>query len=255
MISKFFTTTVLPDIPASTQHTAAFAADDLLFDWTRFSIPRGPSRLVGLQIRIRGVSVVTPGAFDLVFVKSRDPKFRDNASGLAPDTLGTENAAIATGGNFRWKNEVVGLISVVAGDWNDAAMIVMYTAQPAITGREIVFQSEPASAAKALEGSVGYDTFYVAGIAQSAVDFRTTLDANGISATGQKEVTCDTVSVVKAFAHGDVIHDEDDRLIGTIQTTDSATAFTCQDNLSNATVDDKKLYNLNPIHLILSLEK
>ena len=70
-MGKFFTRTVKPDITASEQHTAAFAADDLLFDWAAFDVPKGASRLVGITALIRGTSGAdqTARAFDLLFAK------------------------------------------------------------------------------------------------------------------------------------------------------------------------------------------
>ena len=57
------------------------------------------------------------------------------------------------------------------------------------------------------------------------------------------------------FAPGDVIYDEDDRLMGTVKSIDSATQITFEDNLANAGVNDKVLYNASPITLVLSFEK
>ena len=42
--------------------------------------------------------------------------------------------------------------------------------------------------------------------------------------------------------------------MGTVKTVDSATQMTMTANLSNATVNNKDLYNVNPITLIFGFE-
>ena len=250
-MGKFFTTTVKPDITASAQHAAAFAADDLLFDWAAFDVPKGASRLVGVTALIRGTSGAdqTARAFDLLFAKARPSKHYSTTNGFAPDSLGTENAAVASGHKFRWKNNVIGIQNIATGDWNDGALISMNVATPE-TISQIVFESNPRSGT-----NVGYDKFYVAGIAQGALDFRSALTDDGGHATSVKIMTVADSGALVNFAPGDVIHDEDDQLLGTIFTTNSDTSITFEANLANASTNDKKLYNLNPITLILSFEK
>ena len=250
-MGKFFTTTVKPNITASTQHAAAFAADDLLFDWTAFDVPKGGSRLVGITALIRGTSGAdqTARAFDLLFAKAKPSKNYDATDGLAPDTLGTENAAVASAGKFRWKNNVIGIQNIATGDWNDGALISMNVATPE-TISQIVFQSESPSGT-----NVGYDKFYVAGIAQGALDFRSALTDDGGHATSVSTITVADSGALVNFAPGDVIHDEANNLLGTILSTDSDTSITFEANLANASTNNNKLYNLNPITLILSFEK
>jgi hypothetical protein len=250
-MGKFFTTTVKPDITASEQHTAAFAADDLLFDWAAFDVPKGASRLVGITALIRGTSGAdqTARAFDLLFAKAKPAKYQNTTTYFAPDTLGTENVAIAAGNKFRWKNEIIGIQNIATGDWNDTALISMNVATPE-TISQIVFESNTLSGT-----NVGYDKFYVAGIAQGALDFRSALTDNGGHATSVNQITVADSGALVNFAPGDVIHDEDDNLLGTIKLTNSDTIITFEANLANASTDDKVLYNLNPITLILSFEQ
>ena len=56
MKSKYFTVEVKPFMRASHQaaSSAAFAADDVLFDWTSFQIPRGAAKLLSVNIVLRG---------------------------------------------------------------------------------------------------------------------------------------------------------------------------------------------------------
>ena len=52
-----------------------------------------------------------------------------------------------------------------------------------------------------------------------------------------------------------MLHDEDDRLIGTVKTVTDAENMIMTANLANATVNNKDLYNINPITLIMSFER
>jgi hypothetical protein len=44
-------------------------------------------------------------------------------------------------------------------------------------------------------------------------------------------------------------------LLGTVKSVDSETQLTMVDNLANAAVDNKDVYNLNPYIVYLSFEK
>ena len=57
------------------------------------------------------------------------------------------------------------------------------------------------------------------------------------------------------MAVGDVVHDEDDRLMGTIAVFTDATNVEMVDNLALAGVNDKLIYNINPIEIILHFQK
>ena len=51
-MGKYFTVTVKPEIAASKQDDGAFADGDLVFDWTAFNIPKGPAKLLNIQINV-----------------------------------------------------------------------------------------------------------------------------------------------------------------------------------------------------------
>ena len=90
------------------------------------------------------------------------------------------------------------------------------------------------------------------GIQKINADVVPTVSCTGIQATTQSTLTVGTTSALINFGPGDVLHDEDDRLLGTVKTVNSATEMTMVDNLANATVNAKKVYNLNPIVLQLT---
>ena len=73
--------------------------------------------------------------------------------------------------------------------------------------------------------------------------------------TSSPVLTVDTIDANLYFAPGDVLYDEDNLLLGTVKSVDSATQITMEDNLANASSDDKKVYNGSPITLVLSFER
>ena len=73
--SLYYSVTVKPTIIASDQHAEAYAADDVLFDWTAFDVPKGASKLIGVTAEIRpkgdAGSTVNTFAFELLFAKTK----------------------------------------------------------------------------------------------------------------------------------------------------------------------------------------
>ena len=63
-----------------------------------------------------------------------------------------------------------------------------------------------------------------------------------------------TADILKKFRLGDIIHNADDEVVGTIASLDSATQFTCVDNVAVAQVNNDELVNVTPITLRLTFE-
>ena len=90
-MGKYFTVEVKPTIPtvASGQH-AAFADDELLFDWYAFDVPKGTCRLVHIdqEIRPKGDAGSTVNEFDLDlllgFASAKAPAPGDTADITVP---------------------------------------------------------------------------------------------------------------------------------------------------------------------------
>jgi hypothetical protein len=243
MLSNFFNSPVIiPTVTASSQN-AAFANGDIVFDWVSFDIPRGPARLLGATISIRSNDVKSSVApLDLIFAK-------DAGTNTAPATLGTANQRLGLAGFSR--TDIIGFLPGALADMTGegvTATAVTYqtTATPA---PGLILESSPNSG-----GTTGTDRFYVGGLAGGALDLTAGTTVDGTPGTGQAnlDVTGDDADGV--FAAGDVIHDEDDRLMGTIASLDSDDIVMAA-NLANAGVNTKKIYNINPIRIILHFEK
>ena len=225
-------TKVLPTMPASIQK-AAYADTEILFDWHEVKGFKGSS-IDGIQVIARGTDGAdqTMVAIDLLFATSH---IREEETSISvdqvPPTLGTTGAAVDT---FQWKNNLVGYVPIAAGDFIDGDLVVLNIATKS-----------------GLNIPVGGD-LYVAAIAKGALDFRSTVQVSTETATNTTAVVVKTTSALTTFAPGDVLHDEDDLVIGTIKTVTDATNIVLTKNCASVSAVNKDLYNIHPIQLMLS---
>ena len=224
-------------MPASIQ-TAAYADTELLFDWHKVTDYKG-GVIRGIQAIIRGTNgadqvAATLVGMDVLFATSQ---IKEDARGIsvdqAPPTLGTTGAAPDT---FQWKNNLIGQTSILAADMLDGDLVVLTIGGK--SGLDIATNGD----------------LYIAAISKGAFDFRSTVICDGIQAITQAALVTKTTSALTNFAPGDVLHDEDNRLIGTVKSITDANNMVMTTNLANATVDNKDLYCINPIQFIISSE-
>jgi hypothetical protein len=232
MINKKTFTKVLPTMPASIQK-AAYADTEILFDWHKVKGFKGSS-IDGIQVIVRGTDGAdqTMVAIDLLFATSH---IREEERGISvdqvPPTLGTTGAAVDT---FQWKNNLVGYVPIAAGDFIDGDLVVLNIATKS-----------------GLNIPVGGD-LYVAAIAKGALDLRSTVQVSTETATNTTAVVVKTTSALTTFAPGDVLHDEDDLVIGTVKSVTDATNIVLTKNCQSVSAVNKDLYNIHPIQLMLS---
>jgi hypothetical protein len=242
-ISKYFTVTVKPTITASLQAGGTVAGGDILYDWTSFDMPKGGANLVGVTTLIRG----TNGAAQEVGV---DLYFAKDVGGIAPGSLGTLSAT-ADGSNYQ--NHLIGAAHVNAADYKDGLDIMAVASSGhgggVSQGMNMVLEGTQQGT------NVGYDRLYLAAIAKGAFDFRSTVQVATETATDTTAVVVKTTSALTNFAAGDVIHDEDDLVIGTIKTVTDATNLVLEENCAAVSAVNKDLYNLTPVTFILSFER
>ena len=285
-MGRHYDVTVKPTIKASKQHAGAFAAGDVIFDWTAFNIPKGAARLLNTVALIRGTDGADQAVADLelFFAKSID--------GVAPSTLGDLNAAVDTPG---WFNNLIGMqffdvSSNNIGSSNDLVYMSMFQSGSRGGGPDLVLQGEADSGA-----NVGYDTIYVAGIAQGAFSFSTAVEttaAEDVSALSTAIIggtsaldngSGGTAANLNKFVVGDILHAEDDIILGEIsaltantitfrhdgvnqlhgngnllyEVPDDLTAWKIQNGAGAAgdLADGDEIYNVHPITLRFGLEK
>ena len=234
----FNSSVVKPLVKASAQH-AAFVTGDIVFDWTGFEIPRGTAKLLGATIKIRSKgdsgSTVQPAGVNLLFAKGPVPD-------ATPTSLGTANAEVT---NFA-STDIIGAMPSAAAD--SFGLRTLY--QSTVSSSELVLEPNGNSGS-----NVGVDKFYVAGLAAGSLDFTSAVTVDGTPAANQANLDVADLDPALFMAVGDVVHDEDDRLMGTISVFTDSTNVLMAANLANAGVNDKKIYNINPIEIILHFQK
>jgi len=244
-MGKYFTVEVLPTVTASKQALGAFADGDLLFDWMAFDVPKGASKLIKAAAVVKSADgTINSQALSLFFAKT--------INSTAPGSLGVIHATALGVGYF---NHIIGgCYGEETGDILTGLDFVTYQnfdSNRSYANPGLVLQGEAESGT-----NVGYDKLYLGGISiDGTPSFASTVQCDGIQATSQNILTVKTTPATRVFDKGDVLHDEDDRLIGTVKSVDSATQMTMEENLANATVDNKDLYCLNPYRILLSFER
>ncbi len=202
MISKNYKTNAIsPDIALG---NLVFSAGDVLFDWTAFEIPLGTVELKDVSGYIMGTDTASQQGelFNLIFAKS--------INGAAPTSLGTINSAVDSVNTMLCRNNIIGYYSVDFGEQADAVLDSMISynvfgsnfstgTNPNFQG--LVLEGEPAGATRA-----GYQTIYVAGVAESSLNFGTGVLIAGTHSADDLTVVVDGNDADEVFAVGDVIY-------------------------------------------------
>jgi len=258
-MGKYFNVAVKPPVAVAALAAGNITDAEILFDWAGFDVPKGACRLIGMTILYTGKNGVdyTPTDFELFWATG-------DADGSAPTTMGEDGAAVDT---FGWFNNIQGKTYVDAslmtndGDLITGNVLSMQEGEIDFTdtGRwvnpfpgNLVLQGAPDSGT-----NVGYDKLYVAAIAKGTHNWGAstmTIDTT-VPATTSPIITVADLSALIAVGPGDILRDEDDQLIGTVKTVDSATQITLEANSANAVAEDKLVYNTNPITLVCSFER
>ena len=269
-MGKYFNVTVRPTITASAQLNASdsnnpFAAGDILFNWTAFQIPKGSARLLSTTAIVRGVNGADQAAVDMELF------FAKSINGTAPSTLGNLNAVVdrataTSSENTGWFRNIIGYQFFDASDQGMGSsddLVYINTIQSPGNGGvgNLVLSGEPDSG-----DNVGYDTIYVAGIAQGSLDFGTTVLARGgTTADGSVAVVAtdagsdDDPNADLIFQPGDVLHSGTDDVLGTVKSIGGFTinnqAITFTSAIAATIADNEEIFNVNPITLVFSFEK
>ncbi len=230
-------TKAIPTITASIQAGAAFADEDILFDWHKVDGFKG-SEINGITAIIRGTNGAdqTMVDFELLFATSGIKEDTRGVSvDIAPPSLGTVNAGVST---YQWKNNLTGHflfdVDVTGRIFNDGDLDVLNIATTS-----------------GLNIPVGQD-LYIAAITKGALDFRSTVQVGTETATNTTAVVVKTTGALVNFAPGDVLHDEDNLVIGTVKSVTDDTNLVLAENCAAVSAVNKDLYNIHPVQLILS---
>ena len=226
-----------PTMPASILK-ATYADTEILFDWHKVTDYKG-GVIKGIQAIVRGTDgadqvAATLVGMDIFFATSQ---IKEDASGIsvdqAPPTLGTTGAAPST---FQWKNNLIGQTSILAADMLDGDLVVLTIGGK--SGLDIATNGD----------------LYIAAISKGAFDFTSTVQVSTETATNTTAVVVKTTSALTALSPGDVLHDEDDLVIGTVKSVTDATNLVLTENCASVSAINKDLYCINPIQFMISSE-
>ena len=262
---KYYNIKVLPDqvngdvspvIDADASHNA-FAAGDLLFDWTAFYIPKGTSKLENVALYMNGADGATPVAGDIHLVFARD------VDGVAPLTAGTINSAGMTSCFNLATNFLGGVVlegtTAGVGKLKGPAHGAIYT-----TTRQMSNGAQIVSAI--LEGEEektkpGYSKVYVCGIAEGSFVFQTNVLSNAAvsdatAATATTGIVVKTGDARKTFQKGDTVYIHDvDVAIGVVKSVPDATHIILESANVGAIAENDEFINANPIKISLGLSQ
>jgi len=260
-MGKYFTIEVKPTMDvAAVADTGGTDDTEILFDWKGFDVPKGASKLIGVTARYTGINGTdySPKDFELFWAKSINK--------AAPPTLGPDGALVVSHG---WFPNIIGRTFMDSSNGsNDGDLIMGNIISAAAPGGGALGQSNannlPMNNGLVLQGepdsgvNVGYDRLYVAAISKE--DNHTwgasTMECgSGLATTSPTLAVTDLSPILSGIGPGDVLRDEDDNLLGTVKSVDTATSMTMEANLGNASAAGKLVYNTCPITLVLSFEK
>ena len=226
----------------------AFSADDVLFDWTAFEIPKGTAALRTLFATIQGTEAVAEGTrnFELYFAKS--------INGVAPPSLGDTNDSKNIRKTTAARPWIIGFHAVDASELEDQGDgLVGYnclgngkaTANVNLNHKPVILEGEPAYGS-----TEGYQTIWVAGLALGAIDWGTGCIVAGAHSADDLTIVIDGVDADDVFAVGDTIiafdaDGSDETTIGDI--TAVAADLITVDAAPNIIADDDEICNLSPI--------
>jgi len=279
MVNKYFNVTVKPTIKASEQaaNSGVYASGDVVFDWHAVDVPKGASKLIGVTaiLRQKHGTVWNEQQFQLIYGKS--------INSVAPTSIGTSNDAANGVGYY---NNIIGKSTVTANDYmsdvldNGAGIATLAQGGANSEKPSMVLEGEPNSGT-----NVGYDKLYVAMIGEGNLDFSTSVaigPSAGVDISGNNGTfgVIDGTDPTLCFAPGDVLHAQDDIIVGEVasldadnitfkfsgEATTSETDYTVPANLAAWVIqngadaagdllENDELFNVNPIKIILHLEK
>jgi hypothetical protein len=226
----------------------AYAAGDVIYDWTPFTVPVGTVKLESVSLLITGEDGSPQTARDIAVYFAKG-----NADGTAPSSLGTGNATVDGTGFY---NNILGhtildidnyenrldFASVVTGNTTNQA--------PGVGHSDLVLEAEQVTS--------GVNTLYVALIGGASYDhdFSTgvLLNDGDDVAIGDTALVTDGTDANKVFNPGDVIlkHDSD-VVVGTVKSV-SANLITLESGSGVAISNNDELMHQTPIKIRLGFQ-
>jgi hypothetical protein len=194
---------IKPDLKAAISNIA-FSSGRLMFDWTPFEIPLGAASLVDISGTMNGTNGASQAGelFSLIFAKP--------INGQAPSSLGAINVAIDAADAVLSRKHIIGYHNIDMGEKADTTFDTMVSYN--MFGANFASLTTPHRNLLVLSGdklsttTPGYQTVYVAGVAEAAFDFGTGVLASGAHSAGGLAVSVDGTDADNVFAPGDIIY-------------------------------------------------
>ena len=255
----YFTVKVTPDLVDGTvakiiQSDASdlpFTAEDILFDWTAFDVPKGTCALHSVTMYMMGEdgAAQTDGDFWFVFAKSVD--------GTAPGTLGVVNAGQTA--CFDLPKFLIGSLKIEGSQGGSGQLKgpafgnILHWGMAGSSGDmgPVILEGEPESGT-----NVGYDKIYVAAFTSANIDFSTGVLSTGVvSLEGSATIAVDGVDPRKCFQVGDTVYVHDvNTAAGTVASLGSG-SIVLNAVTAAAVANNDELVNANPIKIVFGFEK
>ena len=266
MYSKYYLTEeIKPNI--DTLGNVPFTADDVLFDWVAFEIPKGTAAMVSFTVKMAG----TNGAAQK---KSADLYFAKSIDGVAPPTLGNSNDAKSAKKAQTLRPYLIGFQRIVpAADGDSADSLVAYNilgnGQGSDNGdrpvKPILLQGDPdgfPGDSNYSKTTPGYQTIFVAATIATA-DFGT---ACVLNQGGNQAISTVPVDLIVTGTNADIVFSIGDelisfvaangsvpKLIGTVTSIPDADSIVV-DAVAEAFNNTTEICNRNPITLRFGFE-
>ena len=232
-------------VPSATD--APFAQFDLLFDWQAIDVPLRTDSVVDGLVHMYGEDggAQTASDFFLLIAKSNN--------GVAPTTLGEENAAIT--GCYELPDILIGVIKFEASttgaggvDLGGHGGTVYYQGDNIAGGQSGFVAIEPESNTL---GGTTTNRIWVAGVSSGLFDFSTGVQPTAQVTTSSGTIAVDGVDPRKAFRVGDTLYtNTEDTACGTIASM-SASEIVLNANTAVQIEDNEELVNAQPITVTL----
>tara|TARA_R110001583_G_scaffold90426_1_gene232281 strand:+ start:40 stop:762 length:723 start_codon:yes stop_codon:yes gene_type:complete len=237
--SRYFTKVVKPRCTISVLDGGAYAADDVLFPSTAFEVPKGTNRLMGVTAVVRGNDGTAQALpMDLIF----------SSNALS---LGTEGATATLAPS----NDLLGVVNIAAADYGQNSLDNFSIATAHATPPHLCLTSDDGNISS-FNRKDGFDRIYVGGLSGGSFNFASQTAVTAQHLAGASTViTLDGRSALLTLAAGDVIRADDNAVIGTIKTVDSATQITLEEPNVEQIEDGDEIYTTSPIKLIFSFER
>ena len=231
-MGKYYVTEV--QVPQLTAGPTAFSNADILFDWIAFEIPKGTACLKSIQLVMPGTNGADANAHDIELF------FAKSINGVAPATVGTQNAAVSSAGaTARYRRNIIGFkhldCSTRSDDedllgfnvWGSGLTTIAHDAASTYNTQstELILQGD-----LAYGSTEGYQTIFVAGIAKGAFDFGTGVALNN-SPVNQAATTVETTLTTSGtdaqacFQIGDEVVAQDGAKIGSVTAIPGSTSI------------------------------